>query len=727
MSEQASEQNGYQAELDLWALPQVEEEVASEPEPEEEERELPVPVTAPAPAAPATRSTDSPAYEWIAHLMALPDDALPYTIKRHRTADGQILYEHPRGYPGVLVSLEAYWAGEYEALRLPDQRWFVVQWLRYDSTHDKPMPWRDEPTPPAKLAASSSKSSSPDQVATSGEYNGGKASSNGAQAGEGKKWEGGIRLRYRAVNTAYVHTVTGEGVFGESSFQAGSYPTLLALIRALPPEAERIYLVGPRPGRDGTPESLYLWMREPAVGLEWDVSKFEPDDDAPILELRSREIGDNGKKRELRFSRIAQWFGPGSYSPHQAQEAMQALERILQAVFDEKMRCLTTPGLTGLAAWDRSRKADYPVLDEKMQALIRHTSTQGRVEITPVPGRDPMEGFVYEDLRFAYGALLKGIGFAPATHDDVAEFDPRRRGRYLVKFRVPAGWDHIGLFAVKSDYYRDPWLYPATPGEEYETWIGSTELELGLHPPRGLPPWEITIKERLLFSNTSAGHPWPLDLWGDRLVEARLSIERRVAEGEFGAEIGELVENALRNILLHAIGGFHRRNRPELGIVYPHQGYDAIPADADPQFHSDGTVTYKIFKPLDKWVARLMHPEFSAQVWDRCRRHVLYSAKKKMGQVVPGSESGVLLLERKDIVGIRTDAAYLTRIPQGWPDDGKTPGQFRLKGVLREPCPQPDKTGKGHKLLNQLRDRSRRAWLAEQGQAATLITEEEER
>lgn len=724
MSEQASsEQNGYQTELDLWTLP-VDEEVVSEPEPEEEERELPALVTAPAPAAPATRSTDSPAYQWIAQLMALPDDQLPYTIKRHRAAEGQILYEHPKGYPGILVSLEAYWAGEYEELRLPDQRWFVVQWLRYDSTHD-PMPWRDEPPPPAKLAASSN-SSGPDQAATS-EQNEAPGTPNSAGDGNGKtKWEGGIRLRYRAVATAYVHTVTGEGVFGDTSFQAGSYPTLLALVRALPTEVERVFLVGPRPGRDGTAESLYLWMREPAVGLEWDVSKFEPDDDAPILELRSRDGGE-GRKRELRFSRIAQWVGPGSYSPRQAQEAMQALERILQSVFDEKMRCLTTPGLTGLAAWDRSRKADYPVLDEETQALIRATSTQGRVEITPVPGRDPLEGFVYEDLRFAYGSLLKGVGFGPSTHDDVAEFDHRRRGRYLVKFRVPQEWNHIGLFAVKSDYYRDPWLYPCEPGEEHETWIGSTELELGLHPPRGLPSWHIEIKERLLFSNTSAGHPWPLDLWGDRLVEARLSIERRVAEGEFSAEIGELVENALRNILLHAIGGFHRRNRPELGIIYPHQGYDAIPANADPQFHSDGTVTYKIFKPLDKWVARLMHPEFSAQVWDRCRRHVLYSAKKKMGQIVPGSESGVLLLERKDIVGIRTDAAYLTRVPQGWPDDGRTPGQFRLKGRLREPCPQPDKSGKGHKLLNQLRDRSRRAWLQEQGQAATLITEEDER
>jgi hypothetical protein len=714
MSEYVS-QDHEQAALDLWTLPV--DAVVPEQE-EEEERELPPPaVLVP---APASKSTDSPAYQWIAQLIATADDALPHSIKRHQV-DERTLYEHPRAYPGVLVDLAAYWAGEYDELRLPDQRWFAVQWLRYDLLHG-PIPWRDDPPKPLKASLPES-SSSPDQDATSEPTS---DASNGAQADDGKpKWEGGIKLRYRSVATAYVHTKTGEGVFDDLTFQAGSYPTLLALIRVLPLEVERVFLVGPRPGRDGTAESLYLWMRQPEVGLSWDVPKFEPDDDAPILELRSRE--GEGRKRELRFSRIAQWIGPGSYSPRQAQEAMQALERILQTVFDDKMRCLTTPGLTGLAAWDRSRKADYPVLDEETQALIRATSTQGRVEITPMPGRDPLPGFVYEDLRFAYGSLTKGVGFGPATHDEMPEFDPRRRGRYLVKFRVPEGWDHIGLFAVKSDYYRDPWLYPFEPGEEHETWIGSTELELGLHPPRGLPPWQITIKERLLFQNASAGHPWPLDLWGERLVEARLSIERRVAEGEFSAEIGELVENALRNILLHALGGFHRRNRPELGIIYPHQGYDAIPANADPQFHSDGTVTYKIYKPLDKWVARLMHPEFSSQVWDRCRRHVLYSGKKKMGQVVPGSESGVLLLERKDLVGIRTDAAYLTREPQGWPDDGRTPGQFRCKGRLREPCPQPDKTGKGHKLLNQLRDRSRRALLAEQGQAATLITEEDER
>jgi hypothetical protein len=722
MNEQMHGGADQQASLDLWTLP-LEEGQEEAPAPAEE-RESPVPAALTLSVVVVTepKSTDNPAYEWIAQLIATPDDALPVSIKRHRQ-DGKVLYEHPRSHPGVLVDLEAYWLSKYDMPRLPDE-WFAVQFLRYDVLHG-PIRWLDEP--PKQIPASQhERSSPPDQGATSG-HDGAPGASNDAQAGDGKtKWEGGIKLRYRSVATAYVHTKTGEGVFGDLTFQASSYPTLLELIRALPTEVERVFLVGPRPGRDGTAESLYLWLRQPEVGLSWHVTKFEPDDDAPILELRSLEEGE-GRKRELRFSRVAQWFGPGLYSPRQAQEAMVALEHILQAVFDEKMRCLTTPGLTGLAAWDRSRKADYPVLDEEVQALIRSTSTQGRVEITPVPGRDPLPGFVYVDGRFMYGSLTKGVGFGPHTHDDIAEFDPRRRGRYLVKFRVPQEWDHIGLFAVKSDYYRDPWLYPCEPGAEHETWIGSTELELGMNPPRGLPPWQITIKERLLFQNASAGHPWPLDLWGDRLVEARLSIAGRVTAGEFSAEIGELVESALRNILLHALGGFHRRNRPELGIVYPHEGYGAIPANADPQFHSDGTATYKIFKPLDKWVARLMHPEFSAQIWDRCRRHVLYSGKKKMGQIVPGSESGVLLLDRKDIVGIRTDAAYLTRVPQGWPDDGKTPGQFRVKGMLNEPCPQPDKSGRGHKLLNQLRDRSRRAWLQAEGHVGTLITDEEER
>lgn len=695
---------------DLWSLvDQADDgEVVEEPEAEEREEEAPgnqvVALAVPAPASVPEEATLTPAelrplaYVWIEQMIA----QLPVTV-HIVLADGKTLYEHER-YPGLLVDFDAYRAGQYDMPHL-DERWFVVQMMRYDTEHG-PMPWGDD-LPQHR----------PQQRKEPPLVEEQKGGSLGQEPAAPKKWEGGVRLRYRAVPTAFVDVVSGEGISGELTVQAGSYPTLLDITRALPPEVERVYLVGPRPGREGTPESLYVWLRQPEIGLEWEVTKFEPDDDAPILSLRQREPEGSGKRRELRFSRAAQWFGPGRYSPRQAQEAMVGLEAILQKTFDDRMRCLTTPGLTGLAAWDRSRKADYPLLDEETQALIRATSTQGRVEICPVPGRDPLPGFVYEDLRFAYGALLKGVGFGPATRDDIPEFDPHRRGRYHIKFRVPDGWDHLGLFAVQSDSRREPWVYPWQPGEVGETWVGSTELDLALNPPRGLPAWSISIQERLLFQNTSAGHPWPLDVWGDKLIDARLSIEPRVAAGEFSAEVGEMIEAGLRNILLHGVGGFHRRNRPELFIVYPHEGYGAIPASADPQFHADGTATYKVTKPLDKWIARLMHPEFSSQVWDRCRRHLLYSAKKKMGQIVPGSESGVLLLERKEVVALRTDAAYVTRNPN-WPDDGRTPGQFRVKGQINEPVPQPDKSGTGHKLLNQLRDRSRANLL----QAETLTT-----
>jgi hypothetical protein len=707
------EQPGGDDLQDLWSLAEeAEGDSVEELEAEEEVEALEtiedqtVTSVAPAPATLATEAILTPAelrplaYVWIEEMIA----HLPVTV-HVVLADGQTLYEHER-YLGLLVDFDAYRAGQYDLPHL-DERWFVVQMMRYDTEHG-PMPWGDD-----LPQHQPQQRKEPPLVEDRREASAGQPA---------KKWEGGVRLRYRAVPTAFVDVITGEGVSGDLAFQAGSYPTLLEITRTLPPEVERVYLVGPRPGREGTPESLYMWLRQPEIGIEWEVTKFEPDDDAPILSLRQREPAGEGKRRELRFSRAAQWFGPGRYSPRQAQEAMVGLEAILQKTFDDKMRCLTTPGLTGLAAWDRSRKADYPLLDEETQALIRSTSTQGRVEICPVPGRDPLPGFVYEDGRFMYASLTKGIGFGPATRDDIPEFDPRRRGRYHITFRVPDGWDHLGLFAVQSDSRREPWMYPWLPGEVGETWVGSTELDLALNPPRGLPAWSINILERLLFQNTSAGHPWPLDVWGDKLIDARLSIEPHVAAGEFSAEIGEMIEAGLRTILLHGIGGFHRRNRPELCIVYPHEGYGSIPASADPQFHHDGTATYKVTKPLDKWIARLMHPEFSAQIWDRCRRHLLYSAKKKMGQIVPGSESGVLLLERKEVVGLRTDAAYLTRNP-GWPDDGRTPGQFRMKGQINEPVPQPDKSGAGHKLLNQLRDRSRANLL--QAEALTTIFDDE--
>ncbi len=636
---------------------------------------------------------------WIAKLIHLADQDLPPTINRQQI-NGRTFYEHCR-YPGALVDIQVYDPLKQSSSETDQQCWFATQWIRHEVEYG-PIPLLHNP-PDDPLPEPGTKVV--DAVKTEQQEEQGQAPAK-------TKWQGGIRLRYRAVPTAFVHVITGEVVFADTATQAGntSYPTLLEILQSLPPEIERVYLVGPRPGREGNSESLYLWLRDPAVGREWESIKFEPDDDNPILELREREPGNENKKREVRISRVAQWFGPGSYTPKQAQEAMEHLERILQATFDENMRCLTTPGLTGLAAWDRSRKVEYPILSDEIQALIRSTGPQGRVEITPVAGRDPLPAFYYTDGRFMYGSLLRGIGFGPVVHDDAPEFDRVERGRYRVKFRIPRDWRHVGLFPIRPDRPHDPWSYPSEPGYEGETWVGSSELALALNPPKGLPAWNIEIKERLLFQSGSKGHPWPLDTWGDHLIDARMSIERRVAEGEFSSEVGELLENGLRNIVLHALGGFHRRNRAEVRLVYPHEGFGSIPADADPVFHNDGTATYSIFRPLEKWIARLMHPEFSAQVWSKCRTHLLYSAKKKMGQVVPGSESGILLLDRKDIVGLRTDAAYITCDPR-WPDDGKTPGQFRLKGKLDEPCPQPDRSGQGHKLLNRLRDKSRQAWL----------------
>ncbi len=532
-----------------------------------------------------------------------------------------------------------------------------------------------------------------------------------------KKWPGeGFKRRYRDIPTAYLHTVTGEGVFLDTRISAGPRPALAEVLKALPSVVERVYLVGPRPGREETAESLYLWLRQPEVSTDWLITRFLPDDDVPNLHLRHRQQ----PERVVQIVRAAQWFGAGRYSPEQAQGAMQALERILQATFDWKVKCLSTPGLTGIALWDRSRKAIYPVVDEEMQVLIRSTTTQGRSEITPLPDRDPLPAFVYLDGRFMYAALTKGIGLGPVEHDEIPEFDPHRRGRYRVTYRVPEDWKHIGLLPEKSGHSREPWSYRCEPGYEGETWVGSPELNLALHPPRGLSPWPIEIKERLLFQNAVKGTPWPLDLWGERLIEARQSVGRRINEGEFNQSIGELIESALRNILLHGIGGFHRRSRADTVVVYPDEGYENIPANADPTFHPDGTATYKVYRPLSEWSARLMHPEFSAQVWDRCRTHLLYSARKSKGKIIPGSETGALLLNRSEIVGMRTDALYLTRNPE-WPDDGQTPGQFRVKGQINEPCPQPVQGGRGHKLLNQLRERSRQNWL----KSSSLLLEDD--
>jgi hypothetical protein len=532
------------------------------------------------------------------------------------------------------------------------------------------------------------------------------------------KWTGGVKKAYRSIPTAFADTESGLILFGDEARQAGARPRLSAILAALPEECERVYLTGGRPG-DGSADGLYTWLREPAVGEIWQTGKLHIDADLPVLSLSHREH----RKRKIDIRRAAAWFGEGSYSPYVARDALNTLDRLLKETFDSAARCLTTPGSTGLDLWDRSRVCDYPVLSQDYQALleentpytprairdvIKSTAGQGRIELCPYPGRETLPGFAYVDGYFMYAALGKGLGFGPAEHSRIPTFEPNRRGRYRIRFTVPPGWQHVGIFSVKRES-RDGWFHPGEQhqGQTFETWADATEIRLALNPPRGMSPWHIEYLECFLLQSASKGHPWPLDVWCEKLIALR---QRIATEPGIPEPVRALLLAAARAILLHGVGSFARSMRDELVIVYPQNAADiaALPADCEPEQHDDGTWTYVRPAKLSPYSAKMMHPELPSAIWARCRTHLLYSAKKQgRGEIV--SETGALLMPRDWLVAFRTDAIYATSDP-GWPDD-KVPGQFRLKGILPGPVKQPGTygepaTARDYQLLNDLRDRS---------------------
>ncbi|MBA2681803.1 MAG: hypothetical protein H0U76_25835 [Ktedonobacteraceae bacterium] len=514
---------------------------------------------------------------------------------------------------------------------------------------------------------------------------------------EKKKWEGGFKMHYKTVPTAYIDVRSGAGIFDDQALTAGQKPTLSQILDAIPPDCRRVYLIGPRPGT-GTAESLYQWFRDRRIAERWSVEKFHRDDDLPLLDVQEREGG-----RKVRVQRMAQWFGDEiKYGPKAAQAAMHLLDTLLQRHFDKDAKCLATPGSTGLALWDRTRTATYPCLDEDLQRLIRGTSGQGRFELFVQPDRPTLPGFAYSDGRFMYAGLGTGLGFGPGVRQSAGEFDTNtfdsyQRARYNVSFTVPRDWTHVGLLPTKDEEDGEGWLYPSEPGFEATTWADAVEVLLAQRYG-----WNVQIKERILFQSASAGHPWPLDTWIKKLVDARADIERRRESGEIHPLLAELVLAAFRNMLLHAIGGFHRRDTTETVIVHSREELALVPARYHVTAHSDGSWTYVRPVPLDRWSQQFQHPEFSAAIWARCRTHLLLSETKKKGQVI--DQTGVLTLPYEDVVGLRVDAMYLTKNP-GWHDDGR-PGRFRLKGLIEAPCPQPET----YEDLNELRDRSVEAY-----------------
>jgi hypothetical protein len=503
-----------------------------------------------------------------------------------------------------------------------------------------------------------------------------------------------VRKRYRFGRrlSVFVDTRSGSGVTEDGrAFTVGpkrkrkAGATLGELLTDLPGDARRVYLCGPRPetGPAGkTPaDRARAWILD-ELPAEWSADPVR----GHYLDRIDLPVGyyRQGEDRAIEVHRAATWELPDDATPEVARAAMAAIDVALRGAFkapakvanieDGYSAWLASPTTTGRELlhsslpWD-TKAGNYrslPVLAPEHASLIRSTSPQGRLEL--VPGEDTLPGIHYLDQRWAYAACVNAeLPIGPATLVDGGDFSQSYTpARYLVKARVPDGWDKVGILPAKVDD-GESWEYPSTPGTTFDTWADPAELRVAAHYG-----WSFTILQTLAY----AGSAKVLAGWGDALQRARASIGVRAQAGEIDPEVAGMAAAGVRQILVNGIGSLHGRPRKVTRAV---ASFDQVPAGEQASEHGGQWIWTETGAGAGD---AFSHPELSTAIWARCRARLLDGGS---GKGAP--RTGALMLPRSEVVALRTDALYLTRDP-GWIDGGSI-GEFRVKGHAVGPIDRP--------------------------------------
>lgn len=455
----------------------------------------------------------------------------------------------------------------------------------------------------------------------------------------------------------------------------------------------RIYVTGGRPVDPASDASIAEQVRAWALGNpgeEWEAaSHYLADPDLPVLRFKHRATG-----QAVTVMRAAAWWGETDADVATCEAAWSGLEKAIDAVPAFAGAGLAdTPATTGRALWLRTIPAgkSYPVLSDEIRELIAATSGQGRIELRPAPvGADGYtseftEDFTYLDGRFMYAALTWGMPVGEPVRwtgeaidkADAATFTKavRGRSRWRITCKVPAGWNHVGLFMVPDDgERRGSWHYPNQPGQTFTTWADGSEVWAAMEAG-----WEPTFLEGLTWAEGK-----PLDTWHDALVGV---WERATAAGSPAAA---LAAKAVRSMLLFTIGAFAARQHP---VTRTTTDPAEVPAGVEVRRVGESLVWTETPKPSG-WSAQVAHPEWSATVWARARTRLL-TAKG-----VDGEPVGALHLPPERVVAFATDALYLAGGSPGWADDGK-PGRFRSKGTRPGAFDWPETPADLYKLRDE--------------------------
>lgn len=456
-------------------------------------------------------------------------------------------------------------------------------------------------------------------------------------------------------------------------------------------QARVVHLCGARPG--GDVDGFARWR-------ECDLGPWEPRPEGHYLrDLLTPVLRYQAGDTKVDVRSVGEWFGDHTdATPVEAEAAFDIMRDVLATRVPGAI-LWASPQATGTDLLLRTLPAgrEWPALDKALQTEIRHTSTQGRIETWPLgpPNlRYPVDFYssgaiprlVEYDGRFMYAALCaelpegepvmgegwpepETLGYLPGTEPVMV------RGRYLVEWRAPKNWAHVGILPRLG---RDGWTWPADR-KWSRGWVDGAELLVAERWG-----WEVKVRRHLCWPRPAGGGP--LREWAALLVAARDHVRLL---GDTRAH--RFAQAGLRAMLLTTIGVLHGR------------GHDLTrTAPVDGQLPSGRKARLRVEANRYVWteqgeVARpeFAHPEWSAAIWSRCRARLLDARGPN------GTRTGALHLDPATIVGFSVDALYLTDDP-GWADDGR-PGRLTRRAVHEGPLPAPADRAELLRLLRGVR------------------------
>lgn len=483
----------------------------------------------------------------------------------------------------------------------------------------------------------------------------------------------GRAIVYADVHAGRAITHTGAVL----SFTAGC--SLSELLRAIHEAhtCDRLYICGE------LPEEYAAWLIDAGMWEEYTTGKRGHYFDKEKAENHVARYARRVSGDEIEIRTMFSWLGDTAYTVEQAHAAMSLLNQYLQGTFTGQAKAYATPALTFQQLWsmvNRIESKQFTPLAEDIRALIHGSTGQGRIELCTPDGLEKIPGLYYYDGVFMYSALTWGMPTELATHDYENVYAGKVPARYRIRYTVPTGWQHIGLFMTPKEQVtgnpRDnaAWCYPGEKyqGRTFETWADGSELDIAYNLPESMPAWDITILERIVFTpEKDSAAKKPLDSITNKLAKMRERIEQDARQDTERRAIYKLVRGAVRNILLHGIGSFHRHTRDVTYILRTDEpapdGYTGR-RDID-----DNTVWYTVPQATEAYTQQFEHPEWTALIWARCRARMTRAA---------------LSVPRECIIALRTDAiAVSTEQPQ-WRDNEKR-GALRQKWNITRPLKAP--------------------------------------